>query len=70
MVDSFIVEPAGNATKLTYAMDYTAPYGVLGGMWYRLFVHRHLERHLEYTLLQMKRSAEVVERFKARSGKK
>lgn len=64
MVDSFTIEPGNKETRLIYEMDYTPPYGILGKIWYRLFVHRHLEKHLEYTLLQMKRSAEAVAKFK------
>ncbi len=64
MVDSFAIEPAGKETKLTYEMDYTPPYWIFGRIWYRLLVHKHLERHLEYTLLQMKRSAEAIAEFR------
>lgn len=64
MVDRFVIKPENSETKLIYEMDYTPPYGILGGIWYRLFVHKHLKKHLEYTILQMKRSAEAIEKFK------
>jgi len=64
MVDSFAIAPVNKETRLTYEMDYTPPYGIFGRIWYRLFVHRHLEKHLEYTLLQMKSSAEAIAKFK------
>jgi len=64
MVDSFSLKPVNKETRLTYEIDYTPPYGILGRIWYRLFVHKHLEKHLEYTLLQMKRNAEVIAKFK------
>ncbi len=64
MVDSFTIKPENSETRLIYEMDYTPPYGILGKIWYRLFVHKHLETHLEYTIIQMKRSAEAVEKFK------
>ncbi len=70
MVDSFIIRPAGKETRLVYEMDYTPPYGIFGKIWYRLFVHKHLESHLEYTLLQMKRNAEAVAKFKKKTTKK
>ncbi len=70
MVDSFTIKPQNNGTKLTYEMDYTPPYGIFGGIWYRLFVHKHLERHLVYTILQMKRSAEAIEKIKKSRKKK
>jgi len=64
MIDSFTIKPENSESRLIYKMDYTPPYGILGRIWYRLIVHKHLERHLEYTLLQMKRSAETIEKFK------
>ncbi len=64
MVDSFTIKPENGETRLIYEMDYTPPYGILGNIWYRLFVHKHLEKHLEYTIIQMKRGAEAVEKFK------
>ena len=64
MVDSFTIKPENHESKLIYEMDYTPPYGFLGKIWYRLFVNKHLEKHLEYTILQMKRSAEAIEKFK------
>lgn len=63
MVDSFTLKPKNGETRLIYEMDYTPPYGILGRIWYRLFVHRHLKKHLEYTILQMKRSAEAIAIF-------
>ena len=64
MVDSFTIKPENHESRLIYEMDYTPPYGFLGKIWYRLFVNKHLEKHLEYTILQMKRSAEAIEKFK------
>lgn len=64
MVDSFIMKPAGKETRLTYELNYTPPYWIFGKIWYRLLVHKHLEKHLEYVLLQMKRSAEAIAKFK------
>ncbi len=64
MVDSFTIRPENSETRLIYEMEYTPPYGILGKIWYRLFVHKHLEKHLEYTLRQMKRGAEAIEKFK------
>jgi uncharacterized membrane protein len=64
MIDSFTIEPENSETRLIYEMDYTPPYGILGKIWYRLFVHKHLEKHLEYTVLQMKKDAEAIEKFK------
>ncbi len=64
MVDSFTIKPENGEIRLIYEMDYTPPYGILGNIWYRLFVHKHLEKHLEYTIIQMKRGAEAVEKFK------
>ncbi len=63
MVDSFTIKPENRETRLIYEMNYTPPYSILGKTWYRLFVHKHLEKHLEYTLFQMKRSAETVAKF-------
>ena len=64
MLDSFTIIPEEKGTKLVYEMDYTAPYGILGKIWYRIFVNKHLEKHLEYTLLQMKRNAEKISKLK------
>jgi len=64
MVDSFTIKPVNKETKLVYEMDYTPPYGIFGKIWYRLFVHKHLKKHLEYTLLQMKRNSEGIAKFK------
>jgi len=64
MVDSFTIKPENSETRLIYEMDYMPLYGILGKIWYRLFVHKQLEKHLEYTILQMKRSAEAIEKFK------
>lgn len=64
MVDSFTIKPENSETRLIYEMDYTPPYGILGNIWYRLFVHKHLEKHLEYTIIQMKIGAEAIEKFK------
>jgi hypothetical protein len=66
MVDSFSIEPINNETRLIYAMNYEPPYGILGKLWYRLFVHKHIEKNLEYTLLQMKRNAERVPKFRSK----
>lgn len=63
MVDSFEVKPVNGGTVLIYDMRYSAPYGVLGRIWYRLFVHKHLEKHLEYVLKQMKQNAEATARL-------
>jgi hypothetical protein len=64
MVDSFILVPVEKGTKLIYEMDYTPPYRSLGRIWYKLFVNKHIDRHLEYTVLQMKRNAEGISRLK------
>jgi hypothetical protein len=66
MVDSFSIESINNKTRLIYAMNYEPPYGILGKLWYRLFVHKHIEKNLEYTLLQMKRNAERVPKFRSK----
>ncbi len=64
MVDSFTINSENDESRLVYRMDYTPPYGILGKIWYRLFVHKHLEKHLEYTISQMKKSSEAIEKFK------
>ncbi len=58
MVDSFIIIPVNSESKLIYEMEYTPPWGLFGKFHFSLFVNKHLEKHLEYTLRQMKRSAE------------
>ena len=60
MVDSFTIQPCNDATQLTYDMVYMPPYSVFGNIWYRLFVHKHIDRNIEYTLSQMKKSAEMI----------
>lgn len=64
MIDSFDLVPEEGGTRLVYEMEYSPPYGILGKIWYRLFVNRHLEKQLEYTLLQMKRNAEGLSRLR------
>jgi uncharacterized membrane protein len=64
MVDSFTIEPQGEGCRLVYEMDYTPPYWIFGRIFYYLFVNKHLERHLEYVLRQMKRSAEGLKTLK------
>jgi uncharacterized membrane protein len=68
MIDSFTITPENSETWLIYEMDYTPPYGTFGGIWYRLFVHKHLKQHLDYTLRQMKKSAETIEAFKGQAN--
>ena len=58
MIDSFTLSPNNGTTKVTYYMDYTPPLGILGKFIFRLFFRKHMERNLEYTLLQMKRNTE------------
>lgn len=64
MVDSFTIKPMNKETELIYEMGYTPPYWIFGKIWYRLFVHKPLERQLEYTLLQMKKSSELIAKLK------
>ena len=68
MVDSFTIKPDNAHSRLTYEMRYTPPYGIFGKVWYRLFVHRNLEKHLHYTLVQMKRNAEAIAKFTRGNG--
>lgn len=64
MIDSFTINPENSETRLIYEMNYTPPYGIFGRIWYRLFVNKHFEKHLEYTILQMKKSAEAFVKLK------
>lgn len=69
MIDSFTLTPRNSESRLVNKMDYTPPYGILGRIYYSLIVNRHLERNLEYTLRQMKRSAEKLAKLKLRKAK-
>jgi hypothetical protein len=60
MIDSFTIYSQQKETRLVYEMDYTPPYGVMGRIWYKLFVHGHLDKNVKYTMLQMKRNAEKI----------
>lgn len=65
MVDSFTLDPVNDETRVIYRMEYTPPYGMLGKIWYKLIVHRYIEKHIDYILRNMKENAERIERTKA-----
>ena len=63
MNDSFTLIPENSQTRLISEMDYTPPYGILGRIGYRLFVNKHLEKNIEYTLARMKKNSERISRL-------
>ena len=51
---TFLLEPTERGTKVTYAMDYELPWGLLGKFLNVLFAQRMSEKEVEGSLAQLK----------------
>ncbi len=61
MRDSFILTSLNRErTRLTYFMEYTLPYGMLGRIYDRLFLRNSMEKYLEATLIRMRKTVEKL----------
>ena len=49
-----ILKPVEKGTRLSCAMDYEMPWGILGGALDRLFGERHAEKGIEKSLENLK----------------
>ena len=52
------LKPGDNGTILIDYFDYEAPYGVLGKIWNRIYLYKHLTRQLEERNQKIRRQAE------------
>lgn len=53
------VEPTANGTKLTYIMNYTVPYSILGKVIDRLKVQKDVEKSIERQFMDAKAALEA-----------